>query len=250
MIGMQAISRAEPDGYTLGGYSNNMVIQPHVMKAPPIDVTRDLTPVAIIGDTPIILVVNPARIAATDAKELIAIIKSRADKLNFGSGGLGTLLHLAVEIFLNEAGAKVNHIPYKGTAYLTDLIGGQIDFAAAALSVVLPHIKNGSLRPIGMYTERRVALAPEIPTFVEQGLPNCVVQSWLAVFAPKGMTPALVKKIHDAVTFAYNDPVVRDAMALQGTVVDVSSPEQAQATIRRDFAKYASLVKKLGLEPQ
>ena len=251
LIGMQAISRATPDGSVLGTATNNLVILPSVMKTMPFDVNKDFSPIAIIGAIPLVLVVNAAKVSATNAKEFIAFLKSNPGTLNYGSSGSGTVLHLATEMFLDEIGAKVNHVPYKGVApMMNDLVGGQVDFVIAALPAAQPFIKSGKLRALGVATAQRVPIAPEIPTLVEQGLPNYVVEAWVSVLGPKGMSPALVKKIHDAVATGFNDPTVKDALSKQGTVINVTSPEEAQAIIRRDLTKYTALAKKVGLELQ
>ncbi|HEX6412649.1 MAG TPA: tripartite tricarboxylate transporter substrate binding protein, partial [Burkholderiales bacterium] len=211
----------------------------------------DFTPIALVGSTPMVLVVNPSRVAATNHKELAALVKSKPDALNYASSGNGTILHLAVEIYLEAAGLKVKHIPYKGVGpMVTDLLGGQVDFAAAALPSVQGHIASGKLRPIGVFPAQRTPAAPDIPTFAEQGLKNFEVEAWFAVIGPKGMSPATVKKVHDAIVSAFNDAAVREAMAKQGNTIRITSTEQAQAAFRTELAKYAALVKKVGLEPQ
>ena len=134
---------------------------------------------------------------------------------------------------------------------VTDLIGGQVDFATAALPSVQAHLKSGALRAIGVGTAQRTPAAPEIPTFVEQGLPNYVVEAWFAVIGPKGMSRRpTCKRVHDAVVAAFADPAVKEAMAKQGNTINISTPEQAQAAFRSELAKYAALVKKAGIEPQ
>ena len=171
--------------------------------------------------------------------------------MNFASGGNGTILHLATEMFLDEAGVKARHIPYKGVGpMLTDLIGGQVDFATAALPSVQPHLKSGALRAIGVATAQRVAAAPEIPTFVEQGLPNYIVEAWFALIGPKGLAPAQVQHAHQALVSAFNDPAVKDAMARQGNVIQVMPADQAAGFFRSEMGKYARLVKKAGVELQ
>jgi tripartite-type tricarboxylate transporter receptor subunit TctC len=196
-------------------------------------------------------VVNPAKVPATNAKEFIALLKSKPGQLNFASGGTGTILHLATELFLEESGTTARHIPYKGVGpMVTDLIGGQVEFGTAALPSLQAHIKSGALRAIGMMSPQRSAAVPEIPTLAEQGLPNFSVEAWFAVIGPKGMSAANVKKAHDAVVAAFADPAVREAMSKQGNTIAISTPEQAQAAFRNELAKYATLVKKVGLEPQ
>ena len=133
---------------------------------------------------------------------------------------------------------------------LNDLIGGQVDFATAALPSVQPHLKAGTLRAIGMATAQRAAAAPEIATFVEQGLPNYIVNAWFAVIAPKGLPAADVQRIHDAVVKAYDDPEVKDAMARQGNVIAVQPADKAMPFFRSEMATYAVLVKKAGVEAQ
>ena len=251
IVGLQALARSAPDGNTLSVVSNNVVIFPSVIKSLPFDMPGDFTPIAVVGATPMVLVVNPAKVPATNSKEFVAFLKSKPGQLNFASGGNGTILHLATELFLEEAGATAKHIPYKGVGpMVTDLIGGQVEFATAALPSVHAQIKAGTLRAIGVLGAQRTQAAPEIPTFVEQGLPNLVVEAWFAVIGPKGMSGANVKKVHDAVTAAFADPAVKETMTKQGNTINISTPEQAQAAFRRELTKYAALVKKAGIEPQ
>lgn len=248
VIGLQQLARSAPDGFTLSVVSNNVVIFPSVIKSLPFDMPGDFTPIAIIGSTPIVLVVNK-NVPANNSKEFVALLKSRPGQLNFGSGGNGTILHLAGEMFLDEAGATAKHIPYKGVGpMVTDLIGGQIEFATVALPSVQQHIATGALKAIGVGTAQRIAALPNVPTFVEQGLPGYVVEAWFAVLGPKGLPAADVKRIHDAVVAAFNDPVVKETMAKQGNTIAISTPEQAAQGFRRELAKYAQLVKKAGLE--
>jgi len=248
VLGLQTLARSAPDGFTLSVVSNNVVIFPSVIKSLPFDMPGDFTPIAIVGSTPIVLVVNK-NVPASNGPEFVALLKSKPGQLNFGSGGNGTILHLAGEMFLDEAKATARHIPYKGVGpMVTDLIGGQIEFATVALPSVQQHIASGALKAIGVGTAQRIAAAPSIPTFVEQGLPGYVMEAWFAVLGPKGLPAAEVKRIHDAVVAAFNDPAVRETMARQGNTIAISTPEQAAQAFRRELAKYAALVKKAGLE--
>ena len=251
IVGLQALARSAPDGTTLSVVSNNVVIFPSVMKSLPFDMPGDFTPIAVVGATPMVLVVNPGKVSATNHKEFVALLKAKPNSLTFGSGGNGTILHLATELYLDAAGVTARHIPYKGVGpMVTDLLGGQIDFATAALPSVQGHIKSGALRAIGLMPAQRTPAAPEIPTFAEQGLANFEVEAWFAVIGPKAMSPATVKNVHQAVVAAFGDPAVKDAMAKQGNTIRIGTPEQAQAAFRSELAKYAALVKKVGLEPQ
>jgi tripartite-type tricarboxylate transporter receptor subunit TctC len=251
VLGLQALARSAPDGATLSVVSNNVVIFPSVLKSLPFEIPGDFTPIAVVGSTPMVLVVNPAKIAAANHKEFVALMKDKGSAFNYGSSGNGTILHLATELYLDAAGIKVRHIPYKGVGpMVTDLLGGQVDFAAAALPSVQGHIASGKLRAIGIFPAQRTPAAQAIPTFAEQGLANFEVEAWFAVIGPKGMSPATVKKVHDAIAAAFADPEVTAAMAKQGNTIRVTTTEQAQAAFRVELAKYAALVKKVGLEPQ
>jgi tripartite-type tricarboxylate transporter receptor subunit TctC len=251
VLGLQQLARSAPDGFTLGVVSNNVVIFPSVLKQLPFDMPGDFTPIAVVGSTPVVLVVNPTKVPARNSPEFAALLKSKPGQLNYGSGGNGTILHLAAEMYVDEAGATARHIPYKGVGpMVTDLIGGQIEFATAALPSVQGHIKSGALRAIGVGSAQRTPAAPDIPTMVEQGMPGYVVDAWFAVIGPKGMAPAEVKRVHAAVVAAFGDAAVKEAMARQGNVIQVGSSESAQAFFRSELAKYAKLVKKAGIEAQ
>jgi tripartite-type tricarboxylate transporter receptor subunit TctC len=242
--------KSAPDGYTLSIVSNNHVIYPSVYKSLPFDPIADITPIAVIGSTPIVIVVN-AKVPAKNAQELIALLKANPGKYNYGSSGNGTILHLAAEMFFDEAGVKATHVPYKGVGpMLTDLIGGQVEIGALSLPSIQQHLKSGALRAIGVGTAQRVAAAPEIPTMVEQGLPNYLVEGWFAVIGPAKMQPADVKRIHDAFAAAFATPEVKEAMAKQGNTINVSTTDYANAFFRSELAKYAKLVKQAGIELQ
>ncbi len=251
IVGVQALTRSAPDGYTLSVVSNNVVIFPSVYKKLPFDLPGDITPIAIVGSTPIVLVVNPAKVPAQNSREFAALLKSRPGQLSYASGGNGTILHLAAEMYADEIDAKALHVPYKGVGpMISDLIGGQVEFATAALPSVQQHLKSGALRAIGVSSSQRTPAAPEIATFVEQGLPGYVVEAWFAVIGPKGMVAADVNRVHAALAVAFADPAVKEAMAKQGNVISMTSPEQAQAFFKSELAKYAKLVKKAGIELQ
>ncbi|HYE41113.1 MAG TPA: tripartite tricarboxylate transporter substrate-binding protein [Ramlibacter sp.] len=251
VLGLQALARSPADGSTFSMVSNNVVIFPSIMKSLPFDMPGDFTPIAVVGATPMVLVVNPSKVPAANAREFFAQLKAKPGEFNFGSGGNGTILHLATELVMEAAGTKARHIPYKGVGpMVADLLSGQIDFATAALPSVQAHIKSGALRPIGLLPAQRTPAAPDIATFAEQGLANFVVEAWFAMVGPKGMSAANVKKAHDAVVAAFNDPAVKETMAKQGNTINISTPEQAQAAFRSELVKYAALVKKVGLEPQ
>jgi tripartite-type tricarboxylate transporter receptor subunit TctC len=251
VIGLKTLSRAAPDGNTLSVVSSNVAILPSVMKSLPFDISGDFTPIALVCVAPLVLVVNPSRVPASNAREFFALLKSKPNDFTYASGGNGTVPHLAVEMVMDAAGTKARHIPYKGLGQaMNDLLGGQVDFMCAALVAVQSHIKTGALRPIGLLSAQRAPAAPDLATLQEQGLSNFTEEAWIAVIGPKGMDPATVKRTHEAVAAAFKDPAVVEAMTKQGNVVRISTPAEAAAVLRRDLQKYAALAKKVGLEPQ
>ena len=251
IVGTAALVKALPDGLTLSVVSNNHVIFPSVYKSLPFDPIADITPITVIGSTPLVLVVNPAKVSATNVKELVALLKAKPDAYNYASSGNGTILHLAAEMFLDEAQVRAKHIPYKGAGpMMSDLIGGQVEMGVLALPAIQAHLKSGALRAIGVGGSSRAAAAPDIPTLAEQGLPNYNVEGWFGVIGPAKMPAAEARRIQAAVVAAYSSPDVKDAMAKQGNTINPTSPEVAAQFFRTEMAKYARLVKKAGVELQ
>ncbi len=251
VIGLQTLSKATPDGSTLSIVSNNVVILPSVLKAMPFNMATDFTPISTIGNSPLVIVVNPQKISATNSKELIALLKAKPDFYNFGSSGTGTILHLGTEMFLEQSKTKANHIPYKGVGpMVTDLLGGQVDFGTLALPSVLQHINSGALRAIGIGDPKRSPAAPQIPTLVEQGMPDYIVDAWFLLLGPKGMDAATTKRVHAALVTAFNDPATKEAMVRQGNQINIKTPEETAVFFKAELEKYARLVKAAGIEPQ
>ncbi len=234
ITGAAAVVKAAPDGNTVGVVSNNHVINPSVFKSMPFDPIKDITPISVLGATQLVMVVNP-KVPAKNVKELTALLKAKPDGYNMASSGNGTIIHLAGELFLSEAGVRANHIPYKGTGpMITDLIGGQVDMGVIALNAALPHIKSGTLRAIGLCGDTRSAVAPDIPTIAEQGLSHYNVEGWFAVAGPAGLKPADVKRLHDAFAAAFSSPEVVEALKKQATVVKPTTPEAAAQFFRSE----------------
>ena len=244
ITGTSALVKAAPDGLTLGMVSNNHVINPAVYKKMPFDAIADVTPISVVGATPLVLVVNP-KLPARNVKELVALLRAKPEGYNYASSGNGTIIHLAGEMFMDEAGVKARHIPYKGTGpMVTDMIAGQVEMGVVALPAVQPHLKSGALRAIGLCGPTRSPAAPDIPTIAEQGLPNYAVEGWFAVIGPPKMQAADVQRVHDAVAAAFTSAEVREAMDKQGNIIKPTSPEQAASYFRSEAARYAALVKK------
>jgi len=244
ITGTSAIVKAAPDGLTLGMVSNNHVINPSVFKKMPFDAINDITPISVVGATPLVLMVNP-KLPAKNVKELVALLRAKPDGYNYASSGNGTIIHLAGEMFMDQAGVKARHIPYKGTGpMVTDMMAGQVEIGVVALPAVHQHIKSGALRAIGVCGPARSPAAPDIPTIAEQGLPNYAVEGWFAVIGPPKMQAADIKRVHDAVVAAFTSAEVREAMDRQGNVIKPTSPEEAASYFRSEAARYAALVKK------
>ena len=251
MVGTASVATAEPDGYTLVVSSiGGNIVSPAFHANAGFDGLRDFSHIAYLGGPPVVMFVHPS-LGVTTYKDFVALARQSKEPTSYISPGTGSHGFLVAEYIAQRENYKVSHIPYKGVGpMVTDLLGGQIDFGVVALPSVHQHIKSGALRAIGACADKRTAAAPDIPTFVEQGLSGYTMEAWFAVIGPKGMAPALVKKVHDAVVVAFNDPGVKDTMAKQGNTISITSTEQAQKGFRTELAKYAALVKKAGIEPQ
>jgi tripartite-type tricarboxylate transporter receptor subunit TctC len=250
VVGTSNMIKSAPDGLTLSMVSNNHVIYPSVLKSVPFDPVADITPIAVIGATPLVLVVNP-KLPANTMKELVALFKANPGKYNYASSGNGTILHLAPELFKEVTQTFVTHIPYRGVAPMVqDIIGGQVDMGVLALPSALAHIKAGTMRAICVSAPGRIPAAPDIPTSAEAGYPKYLVEGWIAVIGPKGLPAEQVKRINAAFVTAFATPEVKDAMAKQGNTINISTPEFAQKHFKEELVKYAAIVKRAGVVPQ
>jgi tripartite-type tricarboxylate transporter receptor subunit TctC len=244
LTGTAVVARAAPDGLTLGLVSNNHVINPAVYRKMPFDALADFTPISVLGATPLVLVVGRA-VPARNLAELVALVKARPDDFYYASSGNGTIIHLAGEMFVEQAGLRARHIPYKGTGpMVNDLLGGQVQFGVVALPAIQAHIKSGMVKAIGLCGAQRSPAAPEIPTIAEQGLPDYDVEGWFAVIGPARLPAAEVKRVHDAFARGFASPEVVEAMARQGNVIRPTSPEEAARFFRSEAARYAALARK------
>lgn len=250
ITGTSALVKAAPDGHTVAFISNNHAVNPSVFKSMPYDSLGDITPISVVGGSPFVLVVNPQKVPAKDAREMQALLKARPEAFNMASSGNGTIIHLAGEMFVDALGVKVQHIPYKGMGpMLTDMIAGQVDFGAAAVPAAQGHLAGGRLKAIGVMGRQRVASLPDVPTIAEQGFPEVDVAGWFALIAPKGLPPAQVERLHTAVVAAFNDPEVKAAMAKQDNVIDPMTPEASARFLKTEQDRYARLVGKAGVKP-
>lgn len=245
ITGTAALVKAAPDGHTVAFISNNHSVNPSVYKSVPYDSLNDITPISVVGSSPFLLVVNPARLPVKDAKELQALLLSRPGQFNMGSSGNGTIIHLAGEMFVDAVGAKVQHVPYKGMGpMMTDIIAGQVDFGVAAVPAAQGHLASGRMRAIGVMSKARVASLPDLPTISEQGFAAVDVAGWFALIGPKALPAAQVERLHKAVVAAFEDPEVRTAMAKQDNFISPMTPEASARFLRSEQERYARLVAK------
>ena len=238
--------RSPTDGYTLAMASNNHVINPSVYKSMPFDSIRDISTISIVGSTPVAIVAHPSP-PATTTQELIALAKAKPGQLNYGSGGNGSVLHLAGVLFTSEAGVDIRHVPYKGFApMLTDVLAGHIQLGIGGVAPVAEHVRAGRLRAIAVTTRTRSNILPDVPTFAESGLPNLSFEGWLALIGPAGLPKPVVDRLHSAVTEALAQKEVQDAFATHGVTIVGSTPDAAARFFRTELDKHEALVKRSG----
>lgn len=238
--------RSPKDGYTLAMASNNHVINPSVYKSMPFDSIRDISTISIVGSTPVAIVAHPS-LPATTTQELIALAKAKPDQLNYGSGGNGSVLHLAGVLFTSQAGVDIRHVPYKGFApMLTDVLSGHIQLGIGGVASVAEYVRAGRLRAIAVTTRTRSSILPDVPTFAESGLPNYSFEGWLALIGPAGLPKPVVDRLHSAVTEALAQKEVQDAFATHGVTIIGSTPDAAARFFRTELDKHAALIKRSG----
>jgi tripartite-type tricarboxylate transporter receptor subunit TctC len=246
-IGADAVAKSPPDGYTiLMGAVATHAINPTLYASIPYDPIRDFIPVTEVASTPNVLVLNPS-IPASRVREFIAYAKAHPGELNFGSGTTGSAGHLAGELFKSMAGIEMTHIPYKGAApAMQDLIGGRIQLMFDNLASSLGQVRAGKVKAIAVTTARRTALAPELPTIAESGLPGFDISTWFGIFVPAGTPRDVVAKLHGEFTRALADGEVREKMVTLGAEPVGSRPEEFAAYIRAEADKYARIIRASG----
>lgn len=250
-LGAEIAAKAPADGYTLVAAIASHTSNPAVMRKVAFDLVRDFAPIARTISLPNMLVSHPSLPAKT-TKELIAFAKARPGQLNYASGGIGSIQHLAMELFLNMAGLKVSHVPYKGVApAATDVIAGHVPLLAANMLTLLPHVKSGKMRAYGVTSAARSPAAPDIPTIAEAGLAGYEAVQWFGLLAPAGTPRDITGKLHGAVVQAMQDPAVRQRFLAGGAdPTPSSSPEAFGKQIREEVAKWAKVAKDAGIKPE
>lgn len=248
-IGMALVKDAPADGYTLVlGFDGTMVINPHVFAKLPFDSLKDFTPIGKIGNATLILVATPNGPVKTLA-DVISVSKSTAGGLSFGTSGTGGTPHIAGELLKMRTGAKLTHVPYKGGGQaLTDVIGGNIPLVYTAVAGAHGFVKNGKLHALAVSSAKRSSSLPDVPTFAEAGVPDFVVDSWVALLAPAGLPPAIANRLNAELNAVLNDPEAREKLRTLGIEATPGTAAQFRDEMARDLARYAPVVKAAGIK--
>ena len=250
-IGTEAVARAPKDGYTMLITNCSHTANPSYYKKLPFDTVNDFAPVSQINVTyGNLLVVHPS-VPARTVKEFIALAKARPGQLSYASAGIGSPPHVSAALFAAMANINLLHVPYKGTAIaFNDVLGGHIESMVASPTVVVPYVHAGRLRALGLGGPRRQPFLPEVPTFHEAGLTGFDLTCYHGIWLPAGTPQAIVRKLHGEVVKAVALPETKKILADGGLIPVGSSPEEFAEFIRKDVAKQAEIVKKIGLVPQ
>ena len=250
-IGTEFISRAAPDGYTIGmGNFAPMAVNKTLFGNLRYDPEVDLTPIVLIEKGPLVLVVNPASSYKT-VKEIVDAAKAKPGVLTFSSGGIGGSHQLSAELFKQSAGIDMIHVPYKsGSAGLTDLMAGNVTMMFDQMYSAMPSIKADKLRAIAITSKKRSPLLPNIPSFAEVGYPKVEVLNWQGLIAPKGTPKAIIDKLNAAANEALKDPQLRELMLSQGNEIGGGTPADFATLIKSESAKWSAVVKTANIKPE
>lgn len=249
VIGADSIAKAAPDGYTMGlGVSGALTSSVTLNPKLPYDPLKDFAPISKLVNSPLVLVVNPS-LKVNTLKELIALAKSKPGQLSYGTPGNGSAMHLSGELLKEMAGIDMQPIPYKGSAPLTsDLLGGQIEIAVIELSIAKPLMAAGKLKGLAVTSSTRTALASDLPTMAEAGVPGYEMLSWLSLLMPAKTPPEIVQRVSREVAAVLGDPKVRAQITAANAEPAPSTPEELMATIRTGIQTNGALIKKAGIK--
>jgi tripartite-type tricarboxylate transporter receptor subunit TctC len=247
ITGVDAVAKADPNGYTLGISSPGaLAINPSVQTNMPYNVQKDLKPISLVVRVPEVLVVAP-NVKASTVEELLAL--SKAQDINFASTGAGSMPHLAAELFKLKSGVKAQHVPYRGAApAVNDLLGSQVQWMFADIPVLLPHIKAGTFKAIGLGSTKRSPALPDLKTFVEQGLPEVLADNWYGLIAPVATPPDIIAKLNKAANDAAKSKEVIDKLAVQGVDAEGSTPEVFAKMIEDETKKWGDVIRATGIK--
>ena len=246
-LGVDAVAKAAPDGYTIGLQTVSLAINPALTAKMPYDTLKDLAPIGMVASSQHVLVVNP-KLPASNLKELLALMKAQPGKFTYGSAGAGSTFHMSAELFKAVAGVPIVHIPYRGGGpALIDTISGQVDMSFPVLSAAQQHVQAGKLRAIGVTGARRSSLMPQVPTIAEAGLPGYSFETWFIVFAPAATPRPVVDRLNAALNQALAAPALKERMTKEGFDPMPSTPAQARARLETEMPVWARLIKERGI---
>jgi tripartite-type tricarboxylate transporter receptor subunit TctC len=249
-IGADLAAKAAPDGYTLLLYNIAMAFGPALYSALPYDPANDFAPISSLGSAPSVLLVNPA-LPVRSLKEFLALARARPGELNYGTGGVGSSGHLAVELLQSLARVKFTHVPYKGGGpAFAATISGEVAFLIETAGPVVPQIKSGRLRALGVTSAERLPMLGEVPTISEAGLKAYAYTTWYALWAPAKTPAAIVNRLNQAVHKVASQAELRTSMQSSGVEPDPSTPAQLDARVRAELAKWNKIIHEAGIKPQ
>jgi tripartite-type tricarboxylate transporter receptor subunit TctC len=249
-LGRDLVAKAAPDGYTLLIGDSPHTINVHVLKHVPYDPIKDFTPIALVATAPQVFVINPGFPAQT-LNEFIAAARTQPGKINYGSGGTGSITHLTGELFKLAARIDIMHVPYKSIAVATtDVIGGQVQAAFPTVPGAAPHVKGGRLRALAISSAQRTSALPEVPTFEESGVSGMIVTNWFGVFAPARLPQELLTKLHKSIIDAMQAPDVRAKFANLALDISTTTPREFETHLKSELARWGKVVRAAGIKPE
>ena len=247
-IGTEMVAKSAPDGYTIvGGFDGTLTISPHIAQKIPFDTLRDFQPITKLADATLILVAHPS-VKANTLRELIAQ-KDQVGSLSYGTSGTGSPNHVAGEMLKQITGLDLVHIPYKGGGQaLGDVVGGQIPLVYTAIATAQQFVKSGKLKALGMSSAQRSPVFPDVPTFVEAGLPGFIVDSWIGLLAPARTPRPIVDRLQKEMLAVLGAPEVRERYAALGLLPVGSTPDEFSAQLKAEIERWGPVVKKAGIK--
>ena len=250
VLGTDLVAKATSDGYTIAMTSlGALAISPSMEKVA-YDASKDLAPVTLVAQVPEMLVVA-TNVPAKNMQELVALAKSQPGKMNFGSSGLGSLPHLAGELFKLTGKIDLVHVPYRGAApAVNDLLAQQVQMAFFDLPVLLPQVKAGKIRPIAIGAPQRAASVPDVPTTTEAGMPDLQTENWYGLVAPGKTSPEVIALLNKAAVDAIKDPQVAEKLASQGAILVGDTPEHFRDYIAAERIRWAKVIKEAGVQTE
>ena len=245
-IGTSEVSHAAPDGYTIVMVSTTHVISPHFYKQMPYDALKDFTPVMRLAEGPYVLVEHPS-LGAKNVRDLIEMSKKAPNGIYYASSGNGSSQHLVGELFVTMSGAKLNHVPYKGSNQaMADVLGGQVPLSFVGVPNALPNLGNGKLKALAVSTKKRYSELPDVPTLDEAGVKGYDATIWLGILAPPNTPREVVSKLNAAITKTLSTAEAKKLMASAGVDVATSTPEEFAQLMQVEYDRWGQVVKATG----